>query len=70
MHIAFAATICVAIEFRPNDLALPRLTRLTDDLPKISRLTGPGSRLALKRHVYERPEMSKGTVKWYNSQKG
>jgi hypothetical protein len=34
LHNACAATIWLAIEFRPNDLALPRLTRLTDDLPK------------------------------------
>ena len=26
--------------------------------------------MALKRHVHERPEMSKGTVKWFNTQKG
>src|SRR5262245_13966124 len=38
-----AAPISAAIEFRPNDLALPRSTRLTDDLPKISRQSGPRS---------------------------
>jgi CspA family cold shock protein len=26
--------------------------------------------MALKRHLYERLEMSKGTVKWFNTQKG
>jgi len=26
--------------------------------------------MALKRHLYERLEMSKGTVKWFNAQKG
>src|SRR5262245_13578942 len=36
-----ATPISAAIEFRPNDLALPRSTRLTDDLPKISRQPGP-----------------------------
>jgi hypothetical protein len=28
----------VHIEFRPNDLASPRTARLTDDLPKISKI--------------------------------
>jgi hypothetical protein len=32
-------------------LGLAAIDGLTDDLPKISRLTEPGSRLALDRHV-------------------
>jgi CspA family cold shock protein len=57
------------IEFRPNDLATPRTARLTDDLPQIRR-TG-----CVVARLYDTPiqgntPMNKGTVKWFNNQKG
>src|SRR6266403_1916468 len=59
------------IEFRPNDLASPRVARLTDDLlRKISNQPAALWR-GLSIHVREgRSPMNKGTVKWFNSQKG
>jgi len=55
--------------FGLNELASPRIARLTDDLSKISKQTGSGSArpsfLISKAHT-----MSQGTVKWFNSQKG
>jgi cold shock protein len=55
--------------FGLNELASPRIARLTDDLSKISKSTGSGSArpslLISKAHT-----MSQGTVKWFNSQKG
>jgi cold shock protein len=60
------------IEFRPDDLASPRATRRTDDF--FSKISITMSRLrdcaALTKHVPERSVMTKGTVKWFNSQKG
>src|SRR5262245_39098260 len=58
-----------AIEFRPNDLALPRTARLTDDLLQ-SRANRAVQRAAHSDTFKERPSMSKGTVKWFNAQKG
>jgi len=59
------------IEFRPNDLALPQLARLTDDpLPQIStKLIAFGA--VSNTHVLKgRSPMTTGTVKWFNNQKG
>jgi cold shock protein len=58
------------IEFRPNDLASPRCTRRTNDLPQISNSTGPHD-CAAYRHTHPKESyMTQGTVKWFNGQKG
>src|SRR5262245_49412456 len=58
------------IEFRPNDLALPRIARLTDDILPKSRMSRLLAR-SLSPHVPTgRAPMNKGTVKWFNNQKG
>lgn len=41
--------LCCSIEFRPNDLALPRTARLTDDILQIS--TKPGRVTAAYLHT-------------------
>ena len=55
------------IEFRPNDLASPRTPRRTDDLPPNLEQTG----CAAARPQYTwKSDMTQGTVKWFNGQKG
>jgi CspA family cold shock protein len=57
--------------FRPNDLASPRPARLTDDLLPKSRNEPAALARGLILHVSGRiAPMMKGTVKWFNGQKG
>lgn len=57
----------VCIEFRPNGLALPRTARLTV-FPKIRNSRAVRGSY---QHVYKgRYPVNKGTVKWFNAQKG
>src|SRR5438034_3452543 len=59
------------IEFRPNDLASPRIARLTDDL--LRKISNEPAALwrGLGIHVPKgRDPMNKGIVKWFNNQKG
>ena len=60
----------MTFEFRPNDLASPRIARLTDDI--LPNLDEPAAfTRGLYTHVRkERAPMSTGTVKWFNGQKG
>jgi cold shock protein len=57
--------------FGPNDLDLPPTVRLTDDLLQNLELTGRVlSARSHERITRERAPMNKGTVKWFNNQKG
>jgi CspA family cold shock protein len=58
------------IEFRPNDLALPRTARLTDDLPTNLEFAGHAICVAETYVLKGMTPMDTGTVKWFNSQKG
>jgi cold shock protein len=59
------------IEFRPNDLALPQLARLTDDPPSRSRKQPTAFARGLNTYTPKgRSPMTTGTVKWFNNQKG
>jgi len=59
------------IEFRPNDLASPLTARLTDDLlPKNLERTGRVTTRLEYARTKGRAPMNKGTVKWFNNQKG
>jgi CspA family cold shock protein len=58
------------IEFRPNDLASPRHTRRTNDLPQISNITRPHDCAAYRHTHLKESHMTQGTVKWFNGQKG
>jgi CspA family cold shock protein len=55
-------------ELRPNDLALPRAPRLTDEL--LPNLESTGCARAAYRHSYLKESPMQGIVKWFNSQKG
>jgi CspA family cold shock protein len=57
------------IELRPNDLASPRIARF-DLLPQISNLLAALRRSFITHVPKGRTPMNKGTVKWFNSQKG
>jgi CspA family cold shock protein len=60
-----------ASSFRPNDLASPRLRALTDDLHPKTRRTGcAGTRGSFTLAREGKAPMMKGTVKWFNGQKG
>jgi CspA family cold shock protein len=58
------------IEFRPNDLASPRTTRLSDDIHPNLDKPAAFARGSLTRVRKERAPMATGTVKWFNIQKG
>src|SRR5205807_7330508 len=58
------------IEPRPNDLALPRTARQTDDLLPSLEFNGcVNARLTYTR-IQRKCLMTQGTVKWFNGQKG
>ena len=59
------------IEFRPNDLASPRKARLPDDIPQNLDEPTAGRPVVFYPYVTKRKgPMNKGTVKWFNNQKG
>src|SRR5262249_11905480 len=58
-----------ASSFGPNDLASPRIARLTTTFPKISRRTGGAHAQPICMQSKD-VTMTQGTVKWFNGQKG
>jgi cold shock protein len=62
--------IYVVSSFGLNDLASPRIARLTDDLLQNLEQTGSGSARPSLLIFEGRHTMTQGTVKWFNGQKG
>jgi len=59
------------IELGPDDLASPRTPRRTDDFSPNLERTGCAAARPHYPHVTEKKSyMTKGTVKWFNGQKG